>query len=635
MKLPKVYQYAAIAYLSIVSCTASALTSHSVINFSDLISGPKTGLNDGLGEGVIVTIWGQNLGSQQGTAQVLFKDSNGAEHEAAHIYYWKNADGTLPSGPADLYTSHKMQEIAFSIPSEAVDGAGTIFLRDQGTTTNALPFTIRSGDIRHVRPSGLDIESADGSFENPWLTVNHAFSKMSNPGGTLYIHNIDSGDSTTLRAIWWKNTAASSTLDAQFAISAYPGTRPTTTGQMGVDNYRVEGMVTSKIDVYASNYTSVDTNDQPSGNSIDSLNVSKGITTDRWGRIVGNRITDIPGGCVNAQQGAINGNAMYENNVEFCKIFGNEIYEYGCKGTSKFHHTTYLSIRDIYSPEDSKLFIKPWEFGWNYLHDNHTKNGIHNYDENNIGDSCGDLDGTVEIHDNVVINQAGSGIAIGGTCGWSNHWKVYNNLLMNTGLASSYDGVDPTTADSPETSGFTIRDSGLPVSVDYFFNTVVNWGGDDISNGTNAALSFEGSADVVGVVFENNLVVGSKDKPFEGDSTFTPGVDRLDNISEGSNTFIIDSEQTVSGIGQVSQTKLLAILDKAETVFPTFSDSDFTQAKLPNWNTNILPKNVTGITREIPERDLFGVVRSQQAPDNGAVENRRARPSPPVLISVQ
>ncbi len=86
-------------------------------------------------------------------------------------------------------------------------------------------------------------------------------------------------------------------------------------------------------------------------------------------------------------------------------MFGNEIYEYGCARSSKLHHTTYLSIRSA----DKNLQLNPWRFGWNYLHDNHTKNGIHQYDESYKGPLCGSPNGTVIINDNVIINQAGSG----------------------------------------------------------------------------------------------------------------------------------------------------------------------------------------------------------------------------------
>src|SRR3990167_3385231 len=124
-----------------------------VLRFTDLISGPDTGLNDGLGSGVIVTIWGQGFGETQG--QVFFTDSLGVEREAAHVYYWKKADGTLPSGPADLWRSHLMYEVAFSIPAGSASGAGTIRIRKPNSgdySVNTLPFTVRAGRILWVAP---------------------------------------------------------------------------------------------------------------------------------------------------------------------------------------------------------------------------------------------------------------------------------------------------------------------------------------------------------------------------------------------------------------------------------------------------------------------------------------------------
>ena len=103
-----------------------------LLYFSDLVNGPKSGLGDGLGDGAIVTAWGVNLGSVQNSSKIYLKDSAGAIIEMAHTYYWKNADGILPGGPADLYTTHKMQEVAFSIPSAAAVGAGKIYVEVGG-----------------------------------------------------------------------------------------------------------------------------------------------------------------------------------------------------------------------------------------------------------------------------------------------------------------------------------------------------------------------------------------------------------------------------------------------------------------------------------------------------------------------
>jgi len=98
-----------------------------VLHFTDIVSGPSQGLNDGKGTGAIVTVWGNNLGEDQLSSSIVFKDANNIEHQPAYIYYWKNADGALPGGPSDLYSSHKMQEIAFSVPNAAL-GPGEFFI---------------------------------------------------------------------------------------------------------------------------------------------------------------------------------------------------------------------------------------------------------------------------------------------------------------------------------------------------------------------------------------------------------------------------------------------------------------------------------------------------------------------------
>src|SRR4051794_9436066 len=91
-----------------------------VLNFSDLTSGPKTGNTDtSLGQtsgtdGVIVTVWGTNLGATQGSSKVFV---NGAE---ASVYSWGNA-----TAPADLHTRHHLQMIAFQVSHLATDGVGT------------------------------------------------------------------------------------------------------------------------------------------------------------------------------------------------------------------------------------------------------------------------------------------------------------------------------------------------------------------------------------------------------------------------------------------------------------------------------------------------------------------------------
>jgi hypothetical protein len=526
--------------ISVLSNAAGGSGNSPRLNFSDLISGPGTGLGDGLGSGAIVTVWGQFLGASQGTSSIEYCDST-ATCRSGYVYYWKNADGTLPGGPANLYQSHRMQEIAFSIPDSAA-GAGEIRVT-VGADTSTLPFTVRPGDIYHVKSSGSD-PAGDGSFANPWASAEHALSQIEAPGSTLYVHDSIVSDANPHRAIYWNKTVASSGLSNQFGIVAYPGSQPQAVGYSGFRNYTTEGQVVSKYAVFASECDE-DSQGQPTNCAVTpSLNLSYGIQSSAYGRAVGNTVTDRPGGCADGQQGAISGNALNaRDRVSGYQILGNEIHDYGCTGSSKFHHTTYLSIRSA----DANLQLDPWRFGWNYLHDNQTKNGIHQYDENNSGTLCGSPNGTVIINDNVIINQSGAGINIGANCPWTNDFKVYNNILVNVGLAFDWDGVDPNTTNGPNTSGISVSDGALMGTVEIHNNTIHTWNGDDQANDTQACLGVQGKGDNVSIIWNDNVCYTNKDKPFVAAGCCGAEV-QLDNVTGSNNLWYYSGNSPASAI---------------------------------------------------------------------------------------
>lgn len=488
--------------------------------FTDLTSGPGTGLGDGRGDGAIVTVWGNDLGDDGG--RLVFEDSTGAQHEP-YVYYWKNADGTLPSGPANLFASHGMQEIAFSIPAGASQGAGKIYVEQDGHTSNALPFTVRSGNIYHVKADGSD--SGDGSWASPWRTVTHA-DDTAPAGSTIYVHDVDTGDSSSANGIFWSNSAASSTLDAQFAITAYPGFQPSVTAQRAIEAYTADALVVSKLDLYASNYTAVDSNGQPTGPVIH-FKGTYGIRSSKNGRAVANRIGDIPGGCASKTQGAIMGNAKWgTDRVSNFKVLGNEIYDYGCNGSSKLHHTTYMSIRS----DGADLQVAPWEFGYNYLHGNKAKFGIHQFDQN---DGCGDTTGPIRIYNNVIVDQAGAGISVGSQCDWSMDVEIDNNVLINVGLAADWDGVDPDTSNGPENGGIAIRDSGLLGTMHIRNNLVYGYSADGQTRGGRGCLNLNGSEDNVAIEWRNNVCYTQQDQPFVGAGY--RGDSKYDNVTGSHN----------------------------------------------------------------------------------------------------
>lgn len=601
--------------LTLLLLSSSLLASEPRLMFSDLVSGPDEGLGDGKGSGVVVTVWGQNLGSVKGDGRVVFKDNSGKEYEP-HIYYWKNADGSLPSGPANLFSSHKAQEIAFSIPA-AVNGPGEILVEKGGTRSQSLPFSVREGEIFHVKSSGSD--SGDGSWSNPWRTVSEA-DAVAGAGSTIYIHDVDTGDMKNPQSggIYWNNSNASSSAAAQFAILAYPGYQPKVIAQKAVSNFRTEGMVVAKLDVYASNYLSVDDKGQPVGDPIESYpGDTFGIQTTNFGRVIANRIGDIEGGCASKWNGAIDG--AY-GRVEAVKLYGNEIYDYGCNGSSKLHHTTYLSLRGSDQP-----IVEPWEWAYNHLHGNKAKFGIHNYDQ---GAGCGDLSDTLIIRDNVIINQAGAGINVGSTCGWSMDGAIYNNLLVNVGLAADWDGVDPHTSQGQENGAIALRDQGdassgggLLGNYRIFNNTIYRWTEDEQRQGGRGCLSFHARGDNVSVNFSNNICITEIDRPFIGATTAS--ANKLDNVVGSNNVFYYSGS-----------------IEPVEAVTPSWDASALTsdpKLKFADSRVEILtdsPVSQNGYDLGL-KYDLYGNIRPQTSPTIGAVEDVGSPPSMPSNIIVQ
>jgi len=507
-----------------------------IVAFTDLITGPDTGLGDGFGSGVIVTVWGQRLGSVQGTNTIKFCDSGGT-CRAPYVYYWKNADGTLPSGPANLYESHGMQEIAFSVPDSA-QGVGSIrIITSEGTSDT--PFTVRAGGIYHVKSTGNDT-TGNGSFANPYLTLEKVTENgisVLPSGSTVYVHDnlqtTNNARTGSRGAVYYNDATSSSSLAAQYGIIAYPNSQPVVEGVSGFANYNTSAMVISKFDIKASNCEE-DVNGQPINCSTATpSNISYGIQTSAWGRTIGNNITDRDGHCASATQGAISGN---QTRVEGYVAFGNQIHDYGCAGSSYQHHTMYLSIRDTNNP-----VLEPIEVSWNYLKDNQAKNGLHYFDEDASGNNCGQFSGTMKWNNNVVVNQAGAGIFLGVYCKFDTTVEYKNNILINTGLKSSWDGQSGAGSLGDNNAISLTPDGDQTSTINFENNTIIGWNNDDDPSGVNACLSFNSAFDNINVNWNGNVCIQESDKPFVGS---TNQGDQLENNVTGSNNAWYTSAST-------------------------------------------------------------------------------------------
>lgn len=420
----------------------SAAIAAPVLNFSDIDSGPKTGNTDGVGSGAIVTIWGNNLGSTQGTSKVYIGSA-----EATAVYYWKNADGSLPGGPSDLYTYHKMQEIAFAVPAGASDGATTIKVIVNGASSNTLPFTVRAGNIKFIKTTGSDSNS--GTWSSPYLTWNTAVDGSHTSVGDI-VYGVGVASTAGMKIGGASGIRGTSSQPVAFAC--YPNTRCAISGMVPggasasgsvVDNWYPASRNNSYVHL---SKLSITASGNCSGSGSD--NSCNGICVIPYNRIVGVEITGPTvyggyGGAITGTNGVPAGGVylgIYIHNYGYqSKTSGKNNYSYtysdddstwtsppyngigdsctNCTSADRFQHLYYISNR-------ANANGVPYEIGWNHLTNNPILHGIHIYDMGGDG-----WVGTMKVHHNVVKNQRGGAMDFSIPTS-ATTVQVYNNLII-------------------------------------------------------------------------------------------------------------------------------------------------------------------------------------------------------------
>ena len=510
------------------------------LNFTDLVSGPSTGLNDGVGEGTIVTVWGNNLGATQGSSKLTIGGI-----APSHIYYWKNADGVLPSGPADLYTYQKMQEIAFSLPASLTNGQYEIQVTVDSQASNTLPFTVRDGRILHIKTTGS--AGGNGSWSSPWSKLFDGISKYK-AGDIVYSHNGVSdvntyGDPSGTTGTGILFSGIKGTLDKQVAFVGYPGSRTLIKGASnGIDIYLSDAIVISKQTVRVGKWATPATD----STTILPKDSGEGIKGSANGRVIANDVSQTDGKCVSGYAGAIWTSSAYGvyDYISNSIYYGNYVHDWGCKQTSKFEHTTYMSIRNNDAAKRG-----PFNFAWNILKNNAAKYGIHIYDENWNNSNCGDFTGIVTIHDNYVINQRSAGIdlasgANNGYICWTNPFSIYNNVLINTGLG-------PADEAQLEETAIRIGDQGMTSNVKIYNNTIYGIGDNTPGAAFKAAIAFLDNPSLGGKItvdISNNIIYDtSGDKYTSINPTTFPNISGSNNLwfsSGGTLNSTVDSRLT-------------------------------------------------------------------------------------------
>lgn len=460
-----------------------------VLFFSDLVGGPRTGNSDTSGgrsgqDGAIVTIWGRNLGSTQGSGKVYV---NGAE--AASYYYWGNA-----TAPADLYTYHQMQMVSFQISRLAQDGSGSIYIVVNGRLSNTLPFTVRAGNIYFATTSGHD-NTGDGSWSNPWRTIPKAADSLA-PGDIAYIGDgVDQTTETDYNAA--VNLGSDGTEGNPKALVVYPGAT-SNVGNTAIERaFHVWNGSTGSYSVHWVLAKFRMTTGQV------------GVTAQTGFRVVGNYVTAPNGDGMDGAIGGI-GNGIY--------ILGNELENVGSANCSKLYHAIYISgvRRDTRprAPTESNR-----EVAWNYIHDNLSNRTINIYSEQA---HAAYIQGH-RIHDNVIINQRGDGILLGYYVTGDN-W-LYNNLIINAGLGPEW--VD----DPSYHTGIRINTGheNVTQTVVYVYNNTLygnGWAGATLPGETGSLLIDPGAlARSTTVHLSNNIIYSTGEPYLAGESASLPAGD--------------------------------------------------------------------------------------------------------------
>lgn len=564
---------------------SSVVYADPVVNFSDIIQGPKSGLGDGLGQGAIVTIWGERLGATKGTSKVYVKDSLGVSREAAYTYYWQNATGSKPGGPANVYDYHKMQEIAFSIPSASADGAGKIYVTVGGVNSNELDFAIKStGTFRFIKTSGTD--SGAGTWSSPWHTMDYATNQGATAAGDIVYACDGVSSSATVEVINKLGTPTN-----RFALVAYPNSAVTITSTGGgFHNYNISSAAWtfSKITINA---------------------VSTAVGNMAYGRFTGLEIT---GSNADNQSGAIGWGGQI-NSADDLKIFGNYIHNYGSDSSGNLCHIIYGSHRSYdVNPVDPICH----EIGWNYFKDNKCRGGIHWYDEH----ACGGCTGTAKVHDNVLINQVWNSIDFqcstaacfsGYSCRMTA--EVYNNLIVNGGIpngAGNYAGFPI------DLFGDALVGSGIKI----YNNTIYGYSTSSCNAANYGACQAIRAENVTGEPwsFVNNIIVDTQNQPWYYTSGWVNPTVSSNNIwyNGGDGNPASPPSWDTSPI----------------TSNPLFMNPSLGDFRLMNSSSPAFKAGISMMNR----RDIIGVIRPA-IPSIGAFEydSGAIPPMAPVFLSVQ
>jgi len=533
------------------------------IFYTDLTSGPNSGGESVSGSaGAYVTIYGNSFGVTQGTSSVTLNGAN-----CLRVVSW--------AAPWLWY-----QKMVVQLgPSCA---SGNLVVTTSSGTSNAVPFTVRSGNIRCVSTSGSD--SNPGTFSGGcWKTLKFAMeggggNPEINAGDIIYAQNgvgatVDDGQGWSASILL---RAGGSSWSLPMALVAYPGATVTAGSSSGA-SYGIRNNGTSYW-VFAGLFLTG--------------NISGMESLDTF-RVVGNEFTcpngTTPDAC--AEGGA--------NNF----FYGNHIHNAGFSGSTKQYHAVYFTTDGNHN-----------DVGWNSIHDVQGCRGIL------FHSTGGSQQFDLHVHDNLIYNVRCDGINFATVDPSKGTVEAYNNVIYHVGS-----GPDPSDGSSnyaciysPDSVDSGAYGSGV---IQIYNNTMYDCGsGGAGGSGSHGAINKDGSNSAVTISARNNIVQFLTNEGSYLQSSSGNGVSQI----SGSNNLWFGSSS-----GAPSQ-----------TTGNLTSNPNFVSTSTPDFHLLTgSPAIDAGVTISGLTRDHDGITRPQGASyDVGAYEypsGAVARPAPPTNLSVQ
>ncbi len=395
------------------------------IFFSDLTWGPKTGWEGSSTKGAAVTIWGKNFGSSRGSSYITI---NGTNLTSSGDYAeW----GAL--GPA-----RDLERITFWINSSANNGSGEISVTVGGVRSNTIPFTITSGTIYFVSPSGNNsnngLYSSNTSGNNGPFRDIYKFDPAQNPSGDgQYIVYVRGGTYTTKNSDgYFTSSRGAGGPTKQKALIAYPGETP----------------ILSNAPIWYNRFeTSSTKNSYFTFSKLNGTGGSGAFPT-QWGdynRFIGNNLHDYLGELwagvitpVNSTYNYIYGNLLENNGYNSMK---HDIYVQTLDGFGAPSQYNYIAWNEISNPTTSdrgaSVFISSHGTSPNYTKDIYVhSNYFHDGNSNFIYMADSSTIGNMYVYNNVFENSTDTTVgAVLMNIGSTNAY-IYNNTFYQPAAAS-------------------------------------------------------------------------------------------------------------------------------------------------------------------------------------------------------